>query len=107
MSYADLETNRVYNRRWYAEHRDQEQARSRRRQRQIRARIAAIKGAPCADCGARFPAEAMDFDHVRGVKKFKVSHICNRSWSSIAAEIANCDLVCANCHRIRTSERRK
>src|SRR5262249_2796711 len=28
------------------------------------------------------------------------------SWERIAEEIAKCDVVCANCHRIRTHERR-
>jgi hypothetical protein len=30
----------------------------------------------------------------------------NRPWSEIEAEMAKCEVVCANCHRVRTSERR-
>jgi hypothetical protein len=39
----------------------------------MRAIIAAAKDAACADCGQRFPTCVMDFDHVRGRKKLKVS----------------------------------
>lgn len=62
---------------------------------------------PCVDCAGRFPAEVMDFDHVRGVKLFELSEAAGRSLEIIAREIAKCDLVCANCHRLRTASRRK
>jgi hypothetical protein len=59
---------------------------------------------PCADCGKVFALEAMDFDHVRGEKKFNISAAggTHKSRKRILAEIAKCDLVCANCHRVRT-----
>lgn len=65
-----------------------------------------LRDNPCADCGGRFPPECMDFDHVRGKKKFNVS--LKGNWTSkkrIDEEIAKCELVCANCHRVRTTER--
>ena len=60
------------------------------------------KDKPCMDCGGQFPPEAMDFDHVRGVKSFCVNRAQSRSLAAIRAEIAKCDLVCSNCHRVRT-----
>lgn len=63
---------------------------------------------PCLDCGLIFEACCMDFDHVRGEKVYAVgtmvAHGHNRQ--SIEEEIAKCDLVCANCHRMRTRDRR-
>jgi len=48
----------------------------------------------------------MDLDHVRGTKEFKVSEAVQRAYGltlkRVQAEIAKCDVVCANCHRIRT-----
>lgn len=63
------------------------------------------KDKPCQDCGIKYPAYVMDFDHVRGDKVRKVSGLTNGSTSVILAEIAKCDVVCANCHRQRTFER--
>lgn len=71
----------------------------------FRARMAELKAAPCSDCGAFFHHTAMDFDHVRG-KKFKVvSAMWSYLWERVLEEIAKCDLVCANCHRLRTQAR--
>lgn len=60
------------------------------------------KDVPCMDCGGRFPPCAMDFDHVRGEKSFAISAAGTRSHEAVKAEIRKCDIVCSNCHRIRT-----
>lgn len=61
---------------------------------------------PCADCGGRFPPCCMHFDHVpeRGQKLFDIGR-SDFGIAKIQAEIAKCDLVCANCHAIRTWNR--
>jgi hypothetical protein len=67
-----------------------------------------LKKRPCADCGGRFHPVAMHFDHLPGQQKeFDVGWaIRGYSRKRILAEIAKCDLVCANCHAVRTYERR-
>ncbi len=48
----------------------------------------------------------MDFDHRNPYTKVvAVSQTVVKSWpiARIQAEMDKCDLVCANCHRIRTS----
>lgn len=67
--------------------------------------LARLKGEPCTDCGDTFRPEAMDFDHVRGVKVGNVSDMVGGSTDALVAEIAKCELVCAVCHRIRTRDR--
>jgi len=64
-----------------------------------------LKSMPCADCGGVFHPVAMDFDHVRGVKWENVWII--RTMRRLQEELLKCDLVCANCHRVRTWKRRK
>jgi hypothetical protein len=70
------------------------------------ARIALVKKlktVPCADCGVSYPYYVMDFDHrdpetkIGNISKMKV-------WNKgkLLAEVAKCDVVCANCHRERT-----
>lgn len=62
---------------------------------------------PCADCNGSFPFYVMDFDHREGeVKLFDVSNGALRfGRAKVLAEIAKCDVICANCHRIRTANR--
>lgn len=63
---------------------------------------------PCADCGNYFPSVAMDFDHVRGKNK-SIASMVSQAYKIdlILEEIKLCDIVCACCHRVRTSNRRQ
>lgn len=60
------------------------------------------------DCGQCFPAVCMDFDHRPGeIKIASVARVIQAGkLEDLYAEIAKCDLVCANCHRLRTKRRR-
>lgn len=60
------------------------------------------------DCGGTFPPECMDFDHRPGEGKIMaVGRMTGLARSRIEAEVAKTDLVCSNCHRIRTKARTK
>ena len=69
--------------------------------------IASYKDRPCADCGGVFPPYVMDFDHVRGEKLMDVSAMTNWNLEKIISEIGKCEVVCSNCHRIRTHSRKQ
>ena len=62
---------------------------------------------PCADCGGHFHHAAMHFDHVPGhLKHREVSTLVHQGARRAAMhEITKCELVCANCHAVRTYER--
>lgn len=64
--------------------------------------------AGCADCGFKQHPAALEFDHLPGTQKsFNIGEkIGCSSMERIWAEIAKCEVVCANCHAIRTAERR-
>lgn len=67
-----------------------------------------LKSAPCVDCKQSFPSCCMDFDHRDPSTKFHaISKMASkaRSKKAIEDEIKKCDLVCSNCHRIRTFQR--
>lgn len=82
------------------------------RQKKLHAEIYQLiieaKDAPCARCKGRFPSVCMDFDHLPGFeKKFTIGSPAN--WTSVGrikAEIAKTQVVCSNCHRIITWERK-
>lgn len=60
---------------------------------------------PCMDCGESNPI-VLDFDHKNPKEKFKnISDMRRSAYSleKIKEEIDKCEVVCANCHRIRTS----
>lgn len=71
---------------------------------------------PCTDCGQHHPYFSMEFDHVRGEKRFNIGsagfwsrtgndrqqhRVPELTKAVIDREIAKCDLVCVLCHRLR------
>lgn len=77
------------------------------RRKQIRAVVSNIKSStPCADCKQKYHPACIDFDH-RENKKAAVSHMISDGYSLqlVLKEIEKCDVVCANCHRLRTYHR--
>lgn len=79
-----------------------------RRRHLYQARVVALKeGQPCVDCRRTFHPVAMDFDHRdAATKRFDISHGFRYGWRTVLEEIEKCDLVCANCHRVRGWNRR-
>lgn len=103
--------HRAYQREYYERRKEYYFALEQDRLRRIRQLLREAKDRPCADCGCRYPYSVMDFDHRPGEKKrFNLANTNSQAWRSfqnIQAEIATCDVVCANCHRERTHQRRK
>ncbi len=63
---------------------------------------------PCTDCGKFFHYCVMEFDHIDSENKLSdISKLMSSPYKlkKILDEIAKCELVCANCHRIRTCKR--
>jgi hypothetical protein len=98
-------------RRWYQAHRQLQMQRvakgnlaHRERAKQY---VDRLKRQACTDCGVSYPPYVMDFDHVRGEKAVNLSRLRNArlAWSRLREELEKCELVCSNCHRIRTQLR--
>ena len=96
---------------WYSkdEHRQRHHQlvgeRRRARANRHRGIVRALKRQPCADCGKTCPAEAMDFDHL-WAKRLDTSRLPHVSGTVTMLEgVEKCEVVCANCHRIRTKHR--
>jgi hypothetical protein len=62
-----------------------------------------LRDNPCVDCGGVFPYYIMEFDHVETKRStsFTISKLIGAP-KKMAEELEKCDLLCANCHRVRT-----
>lgn len=99
----------AYDRRYYHERgKPSRLARHRVREQAARAWMASMKeGIPCTDCGQVFPVWVMHWDHLPGYEKLGPisSLVGSRRRTLILAELKKCELVCGNCHVIRTISR--
>lgn len=90
---------------WYAKNRQKQIANSAKRKLVVRDEARKyvwdyLNTHSCVDCGESDPV-VLEFDHVRGRKVEVVSVMVQGGWSlnAIQAEIAKCDVRCANCHK--------
>lgn len=96
----------------YGRHREQHIARVRQDNARRKAAAAAeleayLRSHPCVDCGCT-DVRVLELDHRdAGLKEANVSAMVGMGlgWDRILAEIAKCDVRCANCHRIATITR--
>lgn len=62
----------------------------------------------CVDCGAKLRYFQLQFDHLPAYKKlFNIGNGSNRPLEELQAEVAKCEIVCCNCHALRTWTRRQ
>ncbi len=112
--WADPEAARARRRQWREDNPEAARAHVRRHHESQRALLASIKlSRGCEEPSCPMPAgygwiaEQLDFDHVRGDKVDHVSKMAtSRGALALWREAAKCDVVCANCHRLRTEQRR-
>ena len=106
MPSKDIEKRRAAIRKHYYANREMYIKKALKRKKQIRDWLREYKESlPCVDCKTYFPYYVMDFDHLSD-KLIEINKLINScSMTKIRAEIAKCELVCSNCHRIRTYNR--
>lgn len=73
------------------------------RLREHKQRAVEYKGGRCLDCDQAFPACVFDFHHRNPDSKDFMIGSGSKDWTKIKAELDKCDLLCANCHRLRHS----
>lgn len=113
MAYRNKEHQKEYAKNWYEKNKDRiiKKSVSNNKKRMLinREYINNLKKRPCVDCGKNFHPAAMDFDHIGTDKHFNIARILNASYGlkTIIKEIEKCELVCSNCHRVRSYNRFK
>jgi hypothetical protein len=72
-----------------------------KRRRRIKAELIRARGGQCQGCGYSVSVAALEFHHRDpATKEFGVGNFSG-SLARLLAEAAKCDLLCANCHRLR------
>lgn len=93
--------------RYAAEPAERDRKSANKKQRKLRNQIKLkeiLQSSACMDCGTT-DWRVLEFDHRDPeLKSFNISGVPYTSWEALEAEISKCDIVCANCHRIRTAE---
>lgn len=106
MAYKDLLKRREAHKRYYDKNKQLYRQKNIRRKKLLIDFVISLKQKPCIDCGVKYPHYVMDFDHRdRNTKLASINKMINfHSYAKkkILKETEKCDLVCANCHRIRT-----
>lgn len=84
------------------------QRRTAQKKKEVQQMLAQIKEKDgCVDCKQKYKSYILDFDHVNGKKVANVGEMLNYfSIEDIMKEVAKCDIVCSNCHRERTYQRK-
>lgn len=103
MTANSPEYQKHYHKIWYEKNREKRLIQIRKKKEEYTNNLDALKMQSCVDCGF-IPVHhsQMDWDHV-GPKKDNISTLRFRGASKqIREELKNCELVCANCHRLRT-----
>ena len=91
---------------WYRKNHEKHKANVSKRQKDNIKAMQAKKVNPCTDCKKKYHPVCMDFDHVRGIKSGNIATIAKyKSRVDLEKELKKCQLVCSNCHRLRTHKR--
>lgn len=62
----------------------------------------------CAKCGYKEHHAALDFDHLDHKKKSRdIAKMHTTNVESLKKEMAKCQILCANCHRVKSFEERR
>jgi hypothetical protein len=105
MAYKNKEDQLAAWRKHYSENSDKYKAKRKAYKDELRQIIRDAKSKPCTDCGVQYPYYVMQFDHLSD-KSYGIATMINMgSKKKLLAEIAKCEVVCANCHAERTHSR--
>jgi L-lysine 2,3-aminomutase len=103
-------SQRAQNVDYYARNRDLEMQRVRVRQAGMVELLRDLRRVPCKDCGGTFKPYQMEFDHRDPASKsFNVmaGRVMLMATAIVLNEVAKCDVVCVNCHRVRSREQHR
>jgi hypothetical protein len=99
--FKDNETQRKYKREWYQKNKEKSITSVKKRKNETSSWLSDLKSSlKCSICSEDHPA-CLHFHHRDpNEKDIQIAQAANMGWSKekILAEIAKCDVLCANCH---------
>lgn len=103
MPYKDPDRQKEAQRMHYLNNKEVYAKKNKTYRERVREYVKDIKeSSPCLDCGVKYPYYVMEFDHIHSKTK-TVSWLTSRGTiDQVIEEIKKCELVCSNCHKIRT-----
>lgn len=107
MPYKDKNKQKEAQRRSYLKNIDKNKKKNKTYREKVREYVRQQKESePCMDCGIKYPYYVMEYDHTESNKVKTVSLLSSTgTMDQVVSEIQKCDLVCSNCHKIRTWNR--
>lgn len=104
MPYKDSEKQKQAKRDWYKRNKAKVAETSRQQRARNREWLNEQKSVPCQDCKLTWPPYVMEYHHRIDEEKLDSvgNLLMNAGRQRVLDEIAKCDLLCSNCHRVRT-----
>lgn len=109
MAYKNIEDARAASKRNYQLNKEKYINKRKRLKNTLMDRVNRLREeSPCKDCGVFYPYYVMDFDHLPEFEKEEnvITLAMSGATKRLEAEIKKCEVVCSNCHRKRTHNRR-
>src|SRR5687767_2079081 len=98
MPYKDPAKQKAAQAEWFQKNKEKQYERNRHSERTMAKYLREQKEKPCADCGESYPYYVMQFDHIGTDKVMEVGKLARQaSMATVVAEVAKCEVVCANC----------
>lgn len=108
MPFKNKEKEKEWRKKWWSslseKRKEEKQKKANHRNRLLKQFLADYKlNQKCKDCGYSKHHSALEFIHIKGKKSFNISFA--KSISQAKKEIEKCEVICSNCHRVRTYNR--
>lgn len=104
MPYLDPEKQKAYQAKHHQANKTAVLERTKKRRLAAKILLQSLKESkPCLDCKQWLPYYVMHYDHLLD-KEFNISKWATNSLNVdvLMLEIGKCDLICSNCHAVRT-----
>jgi ribosomal protein S20 len=106
MPYKDPDKQKQAQAQHYLNNKEKYQARNKNYRERVRNYVREIKESfPCQDCNTLYPYYVMEFDHLHSKEKSVAWLTSHGTMDQVIKEIEKCELICSNCHKVRTWKR--